>query len=130
MKKENAVRHLRTFMWMVQRARSNATDPLLGFVVSDDDPGLGLQITESMMADLMPWVFGDRCVLPALDKILGVYDRTGELAPMDYYNQMFILDRFLGALKAFHLLFDRELPAEQQIPDGPPCLEVMLGWQE
>jgi len=66
--------------------------------------------------------------LPALDKILSHYDRTGELAPLNYYNQMTILDRFLPALKAFHPLYDHDLPKEQQIPDGPPDMSLMMGW--
>lgn len=128
MDKANAARHLRTFMWMAQRARDNATDPLFGFVVPEGEHRPGLQITATMIADMMPWLFGDRCVLPALDKILRGYDKTGELAPLDYYNQMFILDRFLSAFKAFHALFDGELSKARQIPDGPPSIELMRGW--
>lgn len=126
MKQEDAVQHLRTIMFVLQKFRSNSRDPILGIIVPDDTPGL--QVTESLAAETWPWVFGDKCPLPALMQILDAVNRTQSLAPMDYYNQMIILDRFMPEVKAAAGWFEVNRTAEQHIPDGPPDVSIFAGW--
>ena len=135
MKKSVAIQHLRTLMSMVQRARANAHDPLLGFLDPDDasytdkSGNPRLVFKESLAAKIMPWVFGDRCILPALATILDRYDKDTTLAPMDYYNMMYILDKFIPTFKAFTYLFDGELPDEKRIPMNSPSIhQILVGW--
>ena len=126
MKQETALKHLRLMMWCIQRFRANAMDPLFGPVVADGTPGL--QLTESMVADMFPWIFGDKCPLEVLAKVIDGVEETGVLVPMDYYNFMFILDRFMPELRMVSVFYDRELPKDERLPDGPPNISILRGW--
>jgi len=113
MKKSVAVQHLKTFMVTLQKHHSNVQDPIRG-------PGLSIEF----LAEIYPWVFGEKCPLPQLQNVLDRYDSTGELSPQDYYNLMTILDKFMYEIKAAAALLGGNLPE-----DGPR-VDVLMGWDE
>lgn len=127
MKQLQAVQHLQTFMRALQKYRSNLRDPVVGIVVPDGTPGL--RPTESFMAEMWPWVFGDKCPLTTIVRVLDDTTRTGTLAPMDYYNLMIILDRFMPEVRAVASLFEDGLAPEYKIPQGAPNINVLRGWE-
>jgi len=124
MKQDTAVQHLRHLLFLYQKIRANANDPILGIV--DDTGSGGLAVTSEMLADLMPWIFDDaRCPIPALVKILDRVDSDGVLAPMDYFNQMIILYKFNDIYVPFLAIMGVELP--QEMPD---FREYLSGWSD
>jgi len=80
---EEARGHLTAMMVVIQRYRSTVAE------VTETD------VERRVNADLSPWIFGDRCPLPALVKIL---DRD-VIVPLDLYNMMYVLDRFIPEVK-------------------------------
>ncbi len=115
MKQEEALGHLREMIWALQRYRSITTETL--------GPGTGeLYLSKKLAAEMWPWVFGKKCPLPVLMKMV---DR-GQIAPGDYYNMMTILDKFMSEVKLFALV-QRGAPT---IPEGPPSLDIFKGWEE
>lgn len=126
MKKGVALQHLRVMIWTLQRYRSMANDPLLGLIVPDDTPGL--QFTESFVAEHWPWIFGEKCPLEKLVEVVDRAEETGVLAPMDYYNFMTILDRFMPELRVAAAFYEYDLPKEQQLPMDSPTIDILRGW--
>ena len=121
MKQSEAIAHLRVFMLALQRYRSIVMEQLGG---SKD----GLHLSEKMAAEMWPWVFGEKCPLPMLSKILNDVAGGKQLVPLDYYNMMFILDRFTPEIKA--VTNSRLIQARVDvIPEGPPSLTTLNGWE-
>ena len=120
MKQEEALKHLREMIWALQRYRS-ITMETLGPETSDfEEPTAELHFSEKLAAEMWPWVFGDKCPLPVLVKMVN----SGKVAPNDYYNMMYILDRFIPEVKLFALV-QRGAPT---IPEGPPDISIFGGW--
>lgn len=112
MKKSVAANHLRVYMIGLQKYRSNTAEAI---------PDL----TDEMKAKNWPWVFGDRCPIPSLQKILDHYDKTDELAPMDYYNIRTIMYRFTPEVVTAANL----LAGELVLPLDPPTARLIVcGW--
>lgn len=86
MKQSEAEQNLRLFMRALQRYRDTA----LG----------GMGVSEELAGQVWPWVFGEKCPLPTLAKVLGNAEASGKLAPMDYYNMMIVLTRFMPEVLA------------------------------
>ena len=97
---------------------------------------VGLQKYRSIFAEefgleagarMWPWVFGDKCPLPALSKILQRAEDGYGLAPMDYYNQLTILCRFMPEVLVFvnASLILADMP---MLPEEAP-LSILRGWQ-
>lgn len=131
MKQSEAVQHLREMMWGLQRYRSVTMETL-----GDAPPGphsiaeehvRGLHLSGKLAGEMWPWVFGEKCPLPAISKILDDVDSGGELAPMDYYNMMTILDRFIPEVR---LVVGVARGTDSTLPQGPPDVSVMVGWEE
>ena len=112
MKLTQAVQHLRTMMWALQKYRSNSTISSIPSVQK-----------------MWPWVFGESCPLPALHDILSHYDRTDELEVQQYYNMMTILYRFMPEIQAASVLYEAELQEELRLPNEQPGLEIFGGWE-
>ena len=133
MKEKDAIRHLREFMLALQRYRSIVME-MVGPDTALTGTGLlgetvkGLSLSEETAAELWPWVFGDKCPLPTLVKILDNVDDGGTLSPHDYFNQMFILDRFTPEIKAATnmRLIQAHIPP---IPEGPADVDILGGWE-
>ena len=133
MKEKDAIRHLREFMLALQRYRSIVMETV-GPDTALTGAGLmgenieGLSLSKELAAEMWPWVFGDKCPLPVLVKILDNIDDGGTLAPMDYYNQMFILDRFMPEVKvATNMrLIQAHIPP---IPEGSTDINILRGWE-
>ena len=116
MKQSEAEQNLRIFMLALQRYRD------IGLETLGEDRDLA--------ASLWPWVWGDKCPLPILAKILDGAETSGTLAPMDYYNMTIVLTRFmpevLVAANLLRLQLDlpeitqAELPAPWDPEDEPP----------
>lgn len=93
MKQSEAVEHLRTMMRVVQRFRGISKEALVG-------GGWKEQVVDSLLADIQPYIFGNKCVLEALIKILDSVDAGNALAPHDFYNMIYIagsLEPSIGA---------------------------------
>ena len=132
MKEKDAIRHLREFMLALQRYRSIVMETV-GPDTALTGTGLlgesveGLSLSAEFAAEMWPWVFGDKCPLPVLVKILDSIDDGGTLVPLDYYNQMFILDRFMPEVKMATNM--RLIQAHiSPIPDGPAGVDILSGW--
>lgn len=104
---ENARRQLYAYMTALQKYRS----------VTAEEIGM----SPDLMEEVWPWVFGDKCQLPTLSKIL-----DGPLVPMDYYNQLVILCRFTPEIRAATNinLIGTDIPL---IPEEAPT-DVLGGW--
>lgn len=120
MKQSEAVQHLIEMMWGLQRYRSITMETL--------GPGTGeLHLSQKLAGEMWPWVFGEKCPLPALAKILDNVDSGRGLAPMDYYNMMTILDRFMPEVRLGVVV---ARGTDSTLPQGPPDVSVMMGWDE
>jgi hypothetical protein len=104
MTRGKALKHLRTMLFAVQKARSDLIE-----AVGDDDAG------RAVNADLSPWLFGPKCILPALVKFLDRVESGGPIAGADFYNFMRIADR-TPAILAITII------------DGEPLPEPELAW--
>jgi len=106
---ENAKRQLSAYMTALQKYRS----------VTAEEIGIPKKLAEEMW----PWVFGDKCPLPVLAKILN----HTELVPMDYYNQLIILCRFMPEIRvATNIsLAGTDIPS---IPEEAPE-DILGGWE-
>lgn len=128
MRQEVALQHLKIMAWTLQRYRSMAYDPLFGLIVPDGTPGR-LQFTESFVAEYWPWIFGEKCPLLQITAVIDRAEETGELAPLNYYNFMTILDRFVPELRVAAAFYDHDLPDEMRLPMDPPSIEILRGWE-
>ena len=86
MKKSEAVQHLQNLRYAIQKLRSILRED--GIIVKERSELLGL--TEEMASHMWPYVWGDRCLLPILERILDDYDEKEQLLPLDFYNQVVI----------------------------------------
>lgn len=111
MKQKEALEHLRGYMLALQKYRSTTA-----LDISD--------LTEEMKANGWPWVFGEKCPLSALSKIVGDVDDGEKLDPMNYYNMMFILYRFSPEILIAMDFLGVHMPDEQ-----PPVSIVAEGWE-
>lgn len=119
MKESEAVKDLYLMMRTLQRYRSTTKEQI--------GPGTGdLHLSDELAADMWPWVFGAKNPLPALNRILDAVEKGKGLQPMDYYNQMTILTRFMPEiLMGCNIqLLQAGLP---ELPDHAP-LTIMGGW--
>ena len=113
MKQPEAVQHLREFMWALQRYRSITMETL--------GPGTGdLHLSEEFAGEMWPWVFGEKCPLPILSKMVD----SEEVTPLDYYNMMYILHHFTPEILIAVQIRCSTFP--QEMPDVSIC----LGWEE
>lgn len=99
MKKEEAAQDLRHMMIAIQKYRANIAE-LWGGQFDD------------VLANQWPWIFGDRCPLPAISKILNTYDKDGTLSPVDYYNMMVVLHRFMPEVTLVFTMLGTTVPPE------------------
>jgi len=120
MKQTEAIKHLRAFMIALQRYRSVTMEQL--------GPGTGeLHLSEKLAAEMWPWVFGDKCPLPTLSKLLANIDSGKPLVPMDYYNMMVVLDRFIPEVKvAVNIQLGQG--GHKPIPQGV-SKDILKGWE-
>jgi len=116
MQESEARSHLQMMMIALQRYRGITKEQL-------GPDSTELHLSDELSAEMWPWIFGDKCPLPTIAKMLN----ADKIVPMDYYNMMFILDRFIPEIKAvvnMNLIQSRQEP----IADGPPGLEILKGW--
>lgn len=113
MKKSTAAQHLRTFMAALQKYRSNALDPRSSVGLSED-----------LLATMYPWVFGEKCPLVQLSRVLDRLDREGVLEVQDYYNFRTILYKFMPEIIACSKIIG------QLLPEDPPSVTVLSGWDQ
>ena len=102
MKKEDAAQDLRHMMIAIQKYRANIAELWGG---SFDD----------ILGQQWPWIWGDSCPLPAISKILDAYDKDGTLAPMDYYNMMIVLHRFIPEVIPVFKMLGARIPPRPEI---------------
>lgn len=116
MKKAIAVQHLRTIMLILQRFRETVQRD---FEVKPED-----------MHSLNEWIYGDKCLIPAIAGILDRYETTGTLAPLDYYNIRFAIWRFCPEAVMGSGIVDAYLPKEGQYPQDAPEVSILKGFEE
>jgi hypothetical protein len=118
MRQSTAIEQLREMMRLIQKARSNAKEGSAAWLMVD-------AVDESVLAMVEPWLFGDKCPLPMLHKMLDDIDGGRELQPSEHYNMMTILYRFLGKwVDAAVAVGATTLPHEQ-----PDPLTYLTGWE-
>jgi len=108
---KQAVRHLELFILGLQKQRS---------IIGE------LGMPEQLLANMYPWTFGDKCPLPAITKVLDGAEKNG-LAPMDYYNLMTVLTRFMPEVKPV-VMVDIMNDGGPDIPDN--LSSVLGGWEK
>jgi hypothetical protein len=118
-KKSEAIKHLRTLMFSMQRLRGFAEET---GIVEKEGNHERLSLSENFAAELWPWVWGDKSLLPILDKLIDKYDTTGELEPMDFHNIITVATQLepilLGGGAEFH---DSTFPRQAEI-------QWLFGW--
>jgi hypothetical protein len=82
MNRTQALIHLRAMLFAVQKTRS-----ILSESMGED------ATAQAVNADLSPWLFGPRSVLPALIKYLDRVEAGGPISGADFYNFMSIAAR-------------------------------------
>jgi hypothetical protein len=106
MTEQEARNYLNIMMIALQRYRGINFETLLA-----KKGGLGF--TKEQLGETWPWVFGEKCPLAALQKILDGDKVTG----IDFYNMMFILDRFMPEIKI-----------AGQVSSGIDCPDPNINW--
>jgi len=105
--------------YALQRYRATANEQMAGHG----------ETWEKVSQETWPWVFGDKCPLSMLTKVL---DDVGtgkfELDPHAYYNFRFILYRFAPEiLTATNIVLEQR--NQEPIPEfDPPSVELYMGW--
>jgi len=116
MEQEKAIEHLRLFLYTLQRVRSINLETL-GLDPED----------EHILGSMFPWLFGEKCPLETLVKVLDRVDRGAELEPLVYYNLMIVLDRFMPEIKAASNVYTAGNERDG-FPEGPPDVMLLQGW--
>jgi len=105
--------------YALQRYRATANEQMAGHG----------ETWEKVSQETWPWVFGDKCPLPMLVKLLDDIEiGRRELEPHGYYNFRFILWRFTPEILAATnvVLGQRD---QELIPEfDPPSVELYMGW--
>ena len=99
---------LKGLVFTIQRMRS---------ILSEGDTGQG--------TGLLDWVVGDKCPLPALEKLLDAYARHGRVAPLDLYNMLIVATVIEPSIEAAY-----EINRRMGLMDAPllPTPEMVLAW--
>lgn len=100
MTQEEMMRLLERLRHAFQKFRSNTAE------------AVGVELSDEMLEEMFPWVFGPRCPLPAIQKCL---DR-GSVTGMEFYNFMVVLNMFCPEVAVADL--ETEFPA----PDVLWCI--------
>jgi len=113
MDEKTAIRQLQEFMIALQRYRGIIREQM-----SD--------IPDKVLVSLEPWVFGDKCPLEILVKVLDGVDTGHALEPMTYYNMMTILTNFMPGVQACvnMRLAEAGLALLPEMPD----INILRGW--
>ena len=88
MDQAEAMKHLQIMMTSFQRYRSIVRENM-GNIIHDD-----------ALTMMYPWVFGSKCPLTALQKVL---DR-GSVTGTELYNFMYIIEKFAPEIKIIRLI--------------------------
>ncbi len=108
MRQDEAVQDLRMFMTGLQKTRSTLRETL--------------NADRTLLARTFPWLFGDKCPLETLSRVLDAVESGKILEPQTYYNLMFILWRFMpevhAGLQLIYPDFRREAPNVRIIAEG------------
>lgn len=121
MKEQEAISHLRSYMFWLQKYRSVGKE---NFGPSSGE----LCFLEGSMEKIWPWVWGDKCPLPSLVKVLDNVDNGNPLAPLDYYNLMFILLRFIPELAIVIRAMEGRYSTFPE--DFIEIQDILGGWEE
>lgn len=116
MKKSKAARNLRALLRGVQRLRSITAEN--GIIVNEAEADK-LQMTTAQAARVWPWVWGEKCIIDPLVKILDRYDDKAELDPLAFFNMVYVATSLEPMLSAV---------AYMQDPDCPFPEEADINW--
>ncbi len=116
MKKSTAIQHLRILRTQLQKARGR-----------EQDAYQHLQNRDECLAALFPWMFGKKCPLEVMSKVLDRVDSDGTLEPGNYFSFASVFARFLPAVyaSAQYRAFVDDVPELLPIEDLPL---VLAGW--
>jgi len=87
-------------------------------------------IPDRLLEDMSPWLYGKKCPLEALTKILDRYNETGDLAPSDYFNMMIILSKFCPEVAVAAAMVESRLAPGARLPIGDPDINVLRGFDD
>jgi hypothetical protein len=101
-----ALSHLENFRMALQKVRSNCAE------------STGYPLNDHALGQAFPWLFGNYCPLPALEK---VQDR-GSCTAEEFYNFMVVAERFMPEVSAaVHITTGQALPK--------PTLDLLRDFQ-
>ena len=113
MTEEQALEHLTLMMITLQKYRSTTAIELGG-------------LTDEMAASSWPWVFGDKCPLPQLVKVLD----QESVEPQQYYNFMYIAHHFMPEIVLASIMIGRaDTKTPTGLPDMPEISLLVHGWE-
>ncbi len=115
MKQSVAIQHLRNLMIVAQRFKSISTEEL--------ERAFGdKEAVASTLNYLHPWLYDEKkSIIIGLTKLLTLVDQGHPLAPMDFYNMMFVVDRFLPHLNS--------IAPTMRVPEFPEP-QILLEWEK
>lgn len=110
MKESEAMNDIKLFAFSLQKYRS---------VTAEEIPHLD----EESKALMWPWVFGDKCPLEALTKVI---DR-GQVEASTYYNFMVVANQFMPEIVIASGFYSKD---NEQLPKQPNVGLLAMGWDE
>lgn len=81
-------------------------------------------LPEAMLAELCPWIWGDKCPLALLSRMV-----EDDFTPMEWLNMRIIFYHFMEAT-AFEVSLYYQGKTDKPFPTEPPSMDVLKGWEE
>lgn len=114
MKHSEAAEIIRNALWCVQKVRSISDEQ------SEGDP-----VLKRVQNFLEPKIHDDRYMLKPLLKLVERLDAGGEVAPMEFYNMMVMIDRWGASVKVSYALAKED---GSTLPE--PDIQWLRGWEQ
>jgi hypothetical protein len=105
-------------MFALQKFRSVGMEELIS-------AGHRREVVESLLADLEPWIFGNKCPLPVPARVLDAVDGGKQVDPLFFYNMVFIARVLEPSLGFACGIFGLE---EEPLPELPEA-HWLKGWE-
>ena len=124
MKQSEALHHLQQLIHAIQKLRSIMAEDGIITDAPTNDPLSLMHMTTEQAAQCWKYVWGEKSILPVLVKVVDKAEETDQLAPMDFYNMIYVatgLEPLLAVAVA--IIGDTDFPEETD-------LQWLRGWDE
>lgn len=110
MTSEEKAKYLNNLLLILQKFRSNLE---LDYIQNEI-------LKRKVASDLLPWIMSDKCPIPALIKSLEIYEKTGDVDNLFFYNMMVIVNNLQPELVEVAILL-----GYPKFPE--PSLDLFVG---